>query len=117
MLLKTKNEIETKINKEFARILKEYLGEDAKSVTSEVVDDAIIVRFKEVLPLGERNLSGDPSGAKLIYELKMKLIEKAKFALESCIEQATGVKVLDTHSSFNLATGESIEIFALNKKI
>lgn len=117
MSAKTKHNIESIINQELRRFLKEQLGEEAKTVSSEVVDDAIIVRFKEVPPLAERHLGEDPGGAKLIHELKMKLIEKVKPALELCIEDATGAKVIDIHSSFNLATGERIEIFTLNKSV
>jgi len=117
MSAKTKQEVESKINKELLRFLKEHLGEEAKIVSSEVVDDAIIVRFKGVLPLAEKHLSEESDGAKLIHELKMKLIEEVKPALELCIEEVTGAKVIDIHSSFNLATGERIEVFTLNKNL
>lgn len=117
MATKTKQDIESKINKELLQLLKDHLGEEAKTVTSEVVDDAIIVRFKGVLILAEKHLGEDPGGARLIHELKMKLIEEVKSALEFCIEDATGAKVIDTHSSFNLATGERIEVFTLNKSM
>ena len=117
MSTKTKQDIEAKINKELSYFLKEHLGEEAQTVSSEVVEDAIVVRFKGVLPLAEKHLSNEPGGAKLIHELKMKLIEKVKPALELCIEDVTGAKVIDIHSSFNLASGERIEIFTLNKKI
>jgi len=117
MSTETKQEIESKINKELLRFLKEHLGEEAQAVSSEVIDDAIIVRFKGVLPLAEKHLSEAPGGAKLIHELKMKLIEKVKPALELCIEDATGAKITDIHSSFNLASGERIEIFTLDRKL
>ncbi len=117
MSVKAKQDIETRINKELLRFLKEHLGEEATTISSEVVDDAIIVRFKGVLLLAEKHLSEEPCGAKLIHELKMKLIEKVKPALEICIEDVTGAKVTDIHSSFNLATGERIEIFTLDRKI
>lgn len=117
MSFKAKQDIEEKINKELSHFLREHLGEEAKAVSSEVVEDAIIVRFKGVLPLAEQHLSKEPGGAKLIHELKMKLIEEVKPALEICIEDVTGAKVIDVHSSFNLASGERIEIFTLNKKL
>ena len=117
MSTKTKRDIEAKVNKALSHFLREHLGEDAKTVSSEVVEDAIIVRFKGVLPLAEKRLSEEPGGAQLIHELKVKLIEKVKPSLELCIEAAAGAKVIDIHSSFNLATGERIEIFTLNKRI
>lgn len=117
MSTKTKQDIEAKINKELSHFLREHLGEDAKTVSSEVVEDAIIVRFKGVLPLAERRLGEDPAGGKLIHELKMRLIEKVRPNLEFLIEDTTGAKVVDIHSSFNLATGERMEIFTLNKNL
>lgn len=117
MASKNNRDIELKINKKLSCVLRDHLGEKAKKVSSEVVEDAIIVRFQDVLPLAEKRLSKDPAGAELIHELKMKLIEKVKPLLELCIEEATGAKVIDTHSSFNLETGERIEIFTLNKKL
>ncbi|MFH1094521.1 MAG: DUF2294 domain-containing protein [Candidatus Omnitrophota bacterium] len=117
MTAKTKQDIKSKINQELLQLLKDHLGEEARTVSSEVVDDAIIVRFKGVLILAEKHLGEDPGGARLIHELKMKLIEEVKPALELCIEDATGAKVIDTHSSFNLATGERIEVFTLNKSL
>ena len=117
MTAKIKQDIESKINKELSQFLKDHLGEEATTVTSEVVDDAIIVRFKGVLILAEKHLSEEPGGAKLIHDLKMRLIEEVKPALELCIEDATEAKVIDIHSSFNLATGERIEIFTLDKSV
>jgi uncharacterized protein YbcI len=117
MTAKRKQDIESRINVGLSQLLKDRLGEEAKTISSEVVDDAIIVRFKGVLLLAEKRLGEDPGGAKLIHELKMKLIEEVKPALERCIEDVTGAKVIDTHSSFNLATGERMEIFTLNKPL
>lgn len=117
MSIETKKDMEAKINKILSHFLKERLGEDTKTISSEVVDDAIIVRFKGVLPLAEIRLGEDPAGGKLIHELKMRLIEEVRPNLEFLIEDATGAKVIDMHSSFNLATGERLEIFTLNKKI
>ncbi|MCX7927623.1 MAG: DUF2294 domain-containing protein [Candidatus Omnitrophica bacterium] len=117
MSSKVKQEIEAKINKVLVRFLKEHLGEEATEVSTEVVEDTIIVRFKGVLPLAERHLSENPEGARLIHELKMKLIEEVKPALEICIEDITKAKVKDIHSSFNLVSGERIEVFTLDKKI
>jgi len=117
MAAKTKQELESKINRELLRFLKEHLGEEAQAVSSEVIDDAIIVRFKGVLPPAEKHLSEEPGGAGLIHELKMKLIEKVKPALGICIEDVTGAHVTDIHSSFNLATGERIEIVTLDRKL
>lgn len=91
MVINSKKEIESKINEAMVKFLKEQMG--------------------------ERHLSQDPEGARLINELKGKLIEKAKPLLEPLIGILTQAEVVDIHSSFNAATGERIEIFTLNKDL
>jgi uncharacterized protein YbcI len=117
MVGKSKQEIESKINEAMAIFLKEQMVEEAQEVITQVVGDTIIVRFKGVLTPAERQLCKDPDGAKLINELKGKLIEKAKPLLEPLIENLTEAKVVDMHFSFNVQTGERIEIFTLNKDL
>jgi len=117
MAVKAKQNIKLKINQKLLQFLREHLGEETKDVVSEVVEDVIIVRFKGVLSLAEKHLSKDLQGAKLIQELKVKLIEKVKPALKLYIEEITGAKVIDVYSSFNLATGERIEVLTLNKSV
>jgi uncharacterized protein YbcI len=117
MVGKSKQEIESKINEAMTIFLKEQMVEEAQEVITQVVGDTIIVRFKGVLTPAERQLGKDPDGAKLINELKGKLIEKAKPLLEPLIENLTEAKVVDMHFSFNVQTGERIEIFTLNKDL
>jgi len=117
MVGKSKQEIESKINEAMTIFLKEQMVEEAQEVITQVVGDTIIVRFKGVLTHAERQLGKDPDGAKLINELKGKLIEKAKPLLEPLIENLTEAKVVDMHFSFNVQTGERIEIFTLNKDL
>ncbi|HOD12045.1 MAG TPA: Na-translocating system protein MpsC family protein [Candidatus Omnitrophota bacterium] len=117
MAVSSVSAIEELVNQKLHDLLEQFLGEDARSVTSKIVDDVIIVRFQNVLALGEKHLSEDPQGGRLIQDLKMKLIEKARPALERCIEDITGARVMDLHSSFNLATRERLEIFVLDQNL
>ncbi len=117
MGVKTKQQIESLISQAMKDFLKEQMAEEVEQVCAEVIEDAIIVRFKGVLPPAERLLVKDQRGLELIKELKEKLIEKVKPFLEEMIKNLIEAEVLDIHSSFNPATGERIVIFTLDKKI
>ena len=114
---KSKQGIESAVSEAMTKFLKEQMGEQAEAVITQVVRDAIIVRFKGVLPPAERNLAKNQEGVKLIKELKAKLIERAKPLLEVIIKNLTDAEVVDIHSSFNAETGERIEIFTLDKDL
>jgi len=93
------------------------MGEQAEAVITQVVGDTIIVRFKGILPPAERHMAKDQEGERLIKELKARLIERAKPLLETLIKNLTEAEVIDIHSSFNVETGERIEIFTLDKDL
>ena len=93
------------------------MGEQAEVTVVQVAGDAIIVRFKGVLPPAERLLVKNQEGMQLIKELKEKLIERAKPLLEAMIKNLVNAEVVDIHSSFDPATGERIEVFTLNKNL
>lgn len=114
---KSKQEIEFIVSEAMAKFLKEEMGEEAQAVTTQVVEDTIIVRFKGVLPPAERHMVKNQQGVKLIKELKGKLIEKAKPLLEALIENLTNAEVIDIHSTFNAETGERMEVFTLDKDL
>lgn len=114
---KSKQEIESAVSEVMTKFLKEQMGERPEDVTTEVAGDTIIVRFKGVLPPAERCMVKDREGAKLIKELKEKLIERAKPLLETMIKNLTKAEVIDIHSSFDAETGKRIEIFTLNKNL
>ena len=114
---KSKQEIENAVSQVMTKFLKEQMAEEAEAVTTQVVGDTIIVRFKGVLPPAERHLAKNQEGERLIRELKEKLIEKAKPLLEVMIENLTEAEVVDIHSSFDVEKDERIEIFTLNKDL
>ena len=116
-MVKSKQEIESAVSEVMSKFLKEQMGEQAKGVTTQLVGNTIIVRFKGVLPPAERHLAKDQEGMKLIKELKEKLIERAKPLLEVMIKNLADAEVIDIHSSFDVGTGERIEIFTLDKDL
>jgi uncharacterized protein YbcI len=113
----SKQEIESAVSEAMTKFLKEQMGEQAEAVITQVVGDTIIVRFKGVLPPAERHLAKAQEGVKLMKELKLKLIERARPLLEVMIRNLTDAEVIDVHSSFNVETGERVEVFTLDKDL
>lgn len=117
MMNKSKKEIESTIAEEMTKLLKEQTGEHLESVMAQIIGDAIMVRYKDVLPPAERHLVREPGGIRLIKELKEKLIERAKPHLKTMVEDLIGVEVNDIHLTFNIETGEFVTVFVLNKDL
>jgi len=113
----TKQEIESVVGEAMTKFLREQMGEQAEAVITQVVGDTIIVRFKGVLPPAERHMVKDQEGGRMIKELKAKLIERAKPLLETMIKNLADAEVVDIHSSFDVETGERIEVFTLDKDL
>lgn len=114
---KSKQNIESAISETVKRFFREHMGEQAETVTTKVVGDTIIVRFKDVLSPAERHMINDHQGGPVIKDLKGKLIEKAKPLLEVMIKNLTVAEVVDIHSSFDAETGERIEVLVLSEDI
>jgi len=114
---KSKEEIESIVSQSMTKFLKEQMGENIEQVITQVVGDALIVRFKGVLPPAERHLAKKQEGKKLIIELKGKIIERAKPLFKVMIENLINSEVIDIYSSFDVATGECVEVFTLDKDL
>lgn len=113
---KSKQEIESAVSEAMTKFLKEQMGEEAEAVVTQLAGDTIIVRLKGVLTRAERHMIKDQEGGRSIKELKERLIERAEPLLGVIIKNATNTEVIDIHSSFDVGTGERIEIFTLNKE-
>jgi len=114
---KSKQAIESAVSEAMNKFLKEQMGEQPETVSTQMLENTIIVRFKGVLPPAEKHMIKNQEGMKLIKELKGKLIERAKPLLETLIKNLTKAEVVDIHSSFSPETGERIAIFTLNKDL
>ena len=114
---KSKQEVASAVSKTMTKFLKEQMGEQAETVVVKVAGDVIIVRFKGVMPPAERFLVKNQEGMKLIKELKEKITERAKPLLEAMIKNLIDAEVVDVHSSFDLGSGERIEIFTLSRNL
>lgn len=117
MKMRSKQEIEKAIKETIARFLETQLGDRLEAVVAQVEEDAIVVKFKDMLPPAEKMLIRHDEGTRLIKELKEKLIEKIKPSLKVAVENLIGVEITDIHSIFNETTGEVIVFFTLKNAL
>jgi uncharacterized protein YbcI len=54
-------------------------------------------------------------GRDLLKEVRTKLIESAREALETLVDEATGVHALSLHHDISTTTGEEIVVFTLTE--
>lgn len=114
---KSKQKVESAICNAVGRFFEEQMGEYADTVTTKVVGDVIIVRFKDVLSPAEKYMINNQQGGAVIKDLKEKLFEKVKPFLGAIIKNLTAAEVVDIHSSFEAETGERVEVFTLDKDL
>ncbi len=117
MNAKCKQKMELKISQQMKAFLENFIGEYPKSVTTKILGDMIIVRFKNILPPAERDMSRFQEGAKTIKALKEKIFIDSKPLLKELIECVTRVEVVDVHSSFDVKSDQRIEVFTLIKNL
>lgn len=117
MIGKSKQEIESVVSAHLSQFLKEQMSEQVETITAQLLEDAIIVRLKNLLSPAERCLIKEGEGLKLIKELKAKLIEGLKDSLKTMIRDLTGVEAVDIHTSFNTENGELVIVFSMAKNL
>jgi uncharacterized protein YbcI len=117
MKTRTKQGIEKAIKETTTQFLETQLGDRLEAVVAQVEEDAIVVKFKDILPPAEKRLIRQDEGTRLIKELKEKLIEKIKPSLKVAVENLIDVEITDIHSIFNETTGEVIIFFTLKNAL
>jgi uncharacterized protein YbcI len=115
--MKTQGEIEAAICDGMTRFEQEYMGRGPKSIHAHLIGDLLVVRLQGVLTAAEQHLVRSLPGEKgrdLLKQVRTQLIEAARGALESLVEEVTGAKPLSLHHDISTSTGEEVVIFALD---
>jgi len=114
---KEKEQIEFAISERVGDILDVQMGEGSDHITTNINDEAILIRLKNALSLAERYVMKNPEGAKAIKELKEKIIENVKSQLENIIKELTNTKVTNIYSDINTKTGERIIVITVDENL
>lgn len=113
----TLGQVEAEISRFLIQFTKEHMGRGPEGVRTHIFEDVIFVRLSGVLTPAEKHLVGTPDGARLIKEMRLKLMEGSREALEGMVEQQTGGKVISLHTDLSTRTGEEILVFVLDQNI
>lgn len=114
--MKTRGEIEAAVCERVSRFEQEYMGRGPKDIRTHLIGDLLIVRLVGVLTAAEQHLVKTlppEKGRDLLKQVRIQLIETARPALETVIQDITGIKPVSLHHDISTLTGEEIVVFTL----
>jgi uncharacterized protein YbcI len=114
---KTRGQLEAEISVAITQFEKEHLGRGPKEARAFIIQDMILVRLKGVLTPAEEMLAKNGSGAQLIKQVRLRLIEGSRPLLEQIIKDKTGARVISVHTDISTRTGERVFVLGLNKNL
>lgn len=115
--MKTRGQLESEISEAMIKFEKEYMGRGPEETKTYIIDDMILVCLRGVLTPAEKNLvknDGGNMGRSLIKQVRIELLEKARFMLEVLIQDVTGCKLRSLHTDISTTTGERVILFTLD---
>lgn len=117
MKTRTRGQLESEISNAFTRFEKEHLGRGPRDVRSYIVEDMILVRLKGVLTPAEEMLAGDEKGARLIREVRMKLIDSSRAMIEEMVEAITGAKIQSLYTDISAENSERVIVLGMDRRL
>ena len=114
--MKTQGEIEAAVCQGISHFEQEYMGRGPKDIRAHLIGDLLVVRLQGILTVAEQHLVTTlpvEKGRDLLKQVRSQLVEVARPALDSLVEQATGIKPRSLHHDISTLTGEEVVIFTL----
>lgn len=114
---KTKGQLEAEISVAITQFEKDHMGRGPKEARTFIIQDMVLIRLKGVLTPAEEKLAEDSSGAQLIKQVRLRLIEGSRPLLVQIIQEKTGAEVTTVHTDISTRTGERVFVLGLNKNL
>jgi len=111
----TRGELEAQVGERLIQFAKEYLGRGPEGARTRIFEDVVFVRLSGVLTRAEKKLVGEPDGAALIKEMRLRLIDSGRERLEATVAECTGCQVVELYTDLSAENGEQIVVFTLDK--
>jgi uncharacterized protein YbcI len=114
--MRTRGEIEAAVCDKITAFEQEYMGRGPKDIHAHLINDLLVVRLQGVLTVAEQQLvrtNLPEKGRDLLKEVRRHLMEAARPALETLIQDITGRKVVSLHHDISTLTGEEVVLFTL----
>ena len=115
--MKTKGQIEAEISEAVIKFEREYMGRGPEETRSYLLGDMVLVRLRGVLTPAEKGLaesSDYAEGGKLVKQVRMQLLEKARPLLEAIVRDIAGRGVVSLHTDISTRTGERVILWTLD---
>jgi len=112
-----RGELEAEISRLMVQFAKEQLGRGPEGARTRIFEDVIFVRLSGVLTRAEKHLAGQPDGARLVKEMRLRLMESSRQTLERLITEQTGCKTISLHTDLSTRTGEELIVFVLDRNL
>src|SRR5215471_4110898 len=113
---KTKGQLEAEISAAMVQFEREYMGRGPEETRTYLIDDLVLVRLRGVLTPAEKQLADSDAGGdgrRLIKEVRMQLLEKARPLLVTIIKDTLHREVISLHTDISIRTGERVILFSL----
>ena len=113
---KTKGQLEAEISAAMVQFEREYMGRGPEETRTYLIDDLVLVRLRGVLTPAEKQLADSDAGGdgrRLIKEVRMQLLEKARPLLVTIIRDILHREVISLHTDISIRTGERVILFSL----
>lgn len=113
----TRGQLEAEISRLVVQFAKEQLGRGPEGVRTRVVEDVIFVRMSGALTRGEQHLATQRDGARLVKEMRLRLMESSRKTLQDLIAGPTGCQLVSLHTDLSTRTGEEVLVFVLDRNL
>ncbi len=110
----TRGQLEAEISRLIVQFAKEQLGRGPERVRTRVVEDVVFVRMAGALTRAEKHLATQADGARLVKEMRLRLMESSRDTLEAVIAGPTGCQLVSLHTDLSTRTGEEVLLFVLD---
>jgi len=115
--LQTRGQMEAEVSRLIIQFEKEHMGRGPENVRTHIFEDVIFVRLSGVLTPAEKRLAKEQDGARLIKEMRLRLVDSSREALARLVVAVTGCQVVSLHTDLSTRTGERIVVFVLNRNL
>ncbi len=113
----TRGQLEAEIGRRMIQFEKEHVGRGPENVRTHVFEDVIFVRLSGVLTPAEKRLTQERDGARLIKEMRLRLMDSSRETLERLVADTTGCHLESLHTDLSTRTGEQIVVFMLDRNV
>ena len=117
MPAKTRGMIEAEFTKAFIQFEKEYLGRGPQDVRTSFLHDLILVRLQGLMTPAEHKLAATNEGRSLLKEMRRRLFEEAREAIEGLVRTIVGCEVVSLHTDMSTKTGELIVVLVVDANL